>query len=74
MVEGERHWNLSAAELRHRRQAKFLSQAELAKRAGLNKDTVGYLERGERTARSLTVTKLAAALDCNPEDLLEQQG
>jgi transcriptional regulator with XRE-family HTH domain len=49
---------------------RFLSQAELAKRAGLTPQTIMRLERGEVTSPTArTVRQLAEALGIAPTDL-----
>jgi transcriptional regulator with XRE-family HTH domain len=57
--------------LRELRQRRFLSQPELAERAGLAVSRVNRLENGrvERPHPS-TFRKLAAALDVDPADVL----
>jgi len=46
----------------------FISQAELAKRAGLAAETVNRLERGRRPS-FITIRKLAKALGVKPADI-----
>ena len=53
---------------RHRLKAS-LSQEELADRAGLHRNYVGFLERGERNAPAKTLITLARALGVRPTDL-----
>jgi transcriptional regulator with XRE-family HTH domain len=48
-----------------------LSQEELGVRASLHRTAVGQLERGERTARTDTLVKLAGALGVDPTVLLD---
>jgi len=57
--------------LRRQRVARFLTQEQLAERAGLARSAIARLEGGGE-ARLSTVVRLAAALDCEPEDLLLQ--
>jgi transcriptional regulator with XRE-family HTH domain len=57
--------------LRGLRQAKLLSQAELAKRAGLSTPTVSRAENGY-VATYETVEKLAEVLEVDPVWLLEK--
>jgi len=52
------------------RQAKFLTQEELALRAGIARSSVAELEACHRPARPPTVRKLAEALDVQPAELL----
>lgn len=60
--------------LRTLRESKGLTIDELAEKAGLNRDHIGRLERGEQeNPRSKTVTAIAAALDISPMDILSEQ-
>ena len=52
------------------RQRAFLTQIELALRAGLAEVTVNRLEQGKQTARISTIRKLASALGVLPEELV----
>jgi transcriptional regulator with XRE-family HTH domain len=52
------------------RQAKLLTQLELAERARMNVASISLLETGRRKALYRTVRQLAAALDVTPEELL----
>jgi DNA-binding XRE family transcriptional regulator len=56
--------------LRELREAKFLSQAELAGRAGVSRITVIELEAGRAEARWSTGRKLAEALGVDPAELV----
>lgn len=49
-------------EIRRHRKAKKLSQEQLAERAGLHRNYIGYLERGENSARIVTLFDIADAL------------
>ena len=63
-----------AANLRkYRLDAKF-SQEELASRAGLHRNYVGSVERGERNIAIDNMEKLAKALRLNVIDLLRENG
>ena len=56
------------------REATSLSQSKLAERSGVNVHMIQYYERGAKdinVAAALTVYRLAQALDCTVEDLLE---
>ena len=46
-----------------------LSQEELAERAGLHRNYVGGLERGERNVALINIGKLARALNVSPTEL-----
>ncbi len=52
-----------AAKLVRRRQAAGLSQAELARRAGIRPETLNRIERGRTTPDFATVRKLVVAMD-----------
>lgn len=67
---------MSALEVRIRterlRDARKLSQAELAARAGVRRDTISALERGRSQGIQFeTLARLCEALDCQPGDLFE---
>ena len=56
------------------RQERNLTQVELSKRARISLRTLQDYEQGKKdinVAAALTVYKLAVALSCNMEDLLE---
>ena len=55
--------------LREMRIKQKLSLSALALRAGLNVNTIAYLERNETRAQDITVQKLADALGCTFDDL-----
>lgn len=55
-----------AKNLRRLRQAKGLSQEELADRADINRNYVGLLEREEHAATVDMLEKLASVLDVDP--------
>ena len=48
-----------------------LSQEQLAERAGLHRNYVGGIERGERNVAILNVVKLAAGLDTSVAELFK---
>lgn len=56
--------------IRARRLAAGLSQEALADVAGLHRTYVGSLERGERNVALLNILRLAAALGCDPGELV----
>ena len=57
-------------ELKKLRQQKNLSQAELAKRAGIAQSTICYLETGQKNPTITTVKKLAKALELDLTELI----
>ncbi|MCB9508260.1 MAG: helix-turn-helix transcriptional regulator [Myxococcales bacterium] len=60
-----------AANIRHFRRAKDLSQERLAEMCGLHRTYVGSVERGERNVTLSTVEAFAAALGVGAIDLLK---
>ncbi|MGO8918193.1 MAG: helix-turn-helix domain-containing protein [Stellaceae bacterium] len=61
-----------AKNLRRARQAKGLSQEELADRAGINRNYVGMLEREEHAATVDMLEKLADVLEIDPSEFLDR--
>lgn len=59
--------------LRELRLKQGLSQAELARQAGVEQTRISALERERRTPHLATLERLAAALRCAPVDLLEDR-
>ena len=59
--------------LRRLREAKLISQEELAKRSGVNVTTISRLESGRTTARFSTIHKLAGALGVDPQELVARE-
>lgn len=58
--------------VRSRRNALGLSQEELADRAGLHRNYIGGIERGERNVGIKAVYALAVGLRCEPSELFNQ--
>uniref|UniRef100_UPI003442BDA4 helix-turn-helix domain-containing protein n=1 Tax=Okeania sp. SIO2F4 TaxID=2607790 RepID=UPI003442BDA4 len=58
-------------QVRKLRQAKGLSQEKLAELAGLHRNYIGGIERGERNVALLNILRLARALEVTPSKLLE---
>jgi transcriptional regulator with XRE-family HTH domain len=61
-----------AKNLRRLRQAKGLSQEELADRADINRNYVGMLEREQHAATIDMLEKLADVLDADPVEFLRR--
>ncbi len=57
--------------VRQMREALGYSQEQLAVRAGLHRNYVGGIERGERNVGLRNLIRLAQALECTPSELLE---
>ena len=52
------------------RRLKWMTQEQLARRAGLHRTEIGLLEKGQREPRLTTILKLLDALDAEPNHLL----
>jgi len=69
----EDFYEVVKANLQLIRKAKNMSQSKLAETAGVPLDTIRKYEQGSKDinkAQGMTLYKLAKALDCNMEDLL----
>lgn len=60
----------SGAQLRSLRMAAGLTQLELSARSGITHEAISRLELGTRSPRSVTIQRLATALDVDPADLV----
>lgn len=61
--------------LQYRRNLKRITQKDLAERSGVNIRMIQYYEQGYKdinAASALTVYKIAQALECTVEDLIEK--
>ncbi len=59
------------ANIRQLRQAKGLSQEQLAELTGLHRTYIGGVERGERNIGLLNLVRVARALSVTPANLLK---
>jgi transcriptional regulator with XRE-family HTH domain len=57
-------------EIRRHREAKGLSQEELAALCNFNRNYIGFIERAERSAKLPTIFKICRALGLHPSELL----
>jgi len=55
--------------LRRVRERRYLTQRELAEKAGVSADTIVKLEQDRWQPRGRTIRKLAEALDVHPDEL-----
>ena len=64
---------ISGKKLKERRLDRFLDRDELAERAGIHRDHLGKIERGDWVgpSRPSTIRRLAEALKVDPHELLE---
>lgn len=53
------------------REAKNISQEQLADTAGLHRTYIGSIERGERNLGIKNIFRIADALGCKPSELVE---
>jgi len=58
--------------IRRSRKEKGLSQETLAELAGLNRNYIGYLERGERNPSARTLINVARAMGVSPAELFSE--
>jgi transcriptional regulator with XRE-family HTH domain len=56
--------------LRELRLARGLTQEGLAELAGVDRNYIGQIERGERNVALVNIVRIAQALDAAPADLL----
>jgi transcriptional regulator with XRE-family HTH domain len=63
---------ITAKRIREHRIRRLLSQAELARRAGVTTVTLSHLENGQQQPRFVTLHRLAKALRVSPQDLVDR--
>jgi transcriptional regulator with XRE-family HTH domain len=63
-----------ARNVRRIRLRRGMSQEQLAEECGLHRTYIGAIERGERNITLATLSRVALALQVDPQDLLEEQG
>ena len=59
--------------LKELREGRFLSQRDLAEKAGVNAVTIARLEGGKQEPTFRTIRKLAAALGVEPGELVARE-
>ncbi|MGO7000375.1 helix-turn-helix domain-containing protein [Rhizobium leguminosarum] len=69
-MESDEDLQAAGREIRQRRLALGLSQEQLAERAGLHRNYVGFIERGERNASLKTLFAIARSLGVSLGELL----
>lgn len=57
--------------IREKREAKNLTQHEVAEKAQLDRNYIGMVERGERNPSYLSLLKIAAGLDMQVHQLIK---
>jgi len=70
LMESNEDLRAAGREIRRHRQSLGLSQEQLAERAGLHRNYVGFLERGERNASLKTLFAVARSLGISLGELL----
>jgi len=55
--------------LKRLRARKYLTQRQLAQKAGVSPDTIAKLETNRTEPRYITLFRLADALECTPDDI-----
>ena len=57
--------------IREKREALGLTQIEVAEKAGLDRNYIGMVERGERNPSYLSLIKIAAGLNMSVDQLIK---
>ena len=60
--------------LRQLRRQAILTQEQLAHKSGVARDTISKLETGQRRAYPQTIQRLAASLEVEPRELIQEGG
>lgn len=68
-MKGDDDLRAAGREIKQHREAQGLSQEALAERAGLHRNYIGLIERGERNASLKALFAIAAALDLSLAEL-----
>jgi transcriptional regulator with XRE-family HTH domain len=68
----DRHLRALGAAIRRRRSDLGLSQEKLAERAGLHRNYVGGVERGERNPSFANLLRITLALEVTVEELMKR--
>ena len=63
---------LDVPHLRQLRRQAILTQEQLAHKSGVARDTISKLETGQRRAYPKTIQRLAASLDVEPRELIQE--
>jgi transcriptional regulator with XRE-family HTH domain len=72
MTEDKAQIQKTADKLRAARRAKHLTQAEVAKRAGINENHYAQIERGEKNPSVSTFTSIIDAIGVTSADILDK--
>ncbi len=73
LIRNNQHEGGDTLKLRQVRTEKGLTQAELSKRSGVSRSKISQYESGQMFPQVPTLLKLANALDCTMNDLVEQR-
>jgi transcriptional regulator with XRE-family HTH domain len=71
MHKDRKYLDLFGRRLRHARQARSLTQEQLADSSGFDRTYISLLERGRRNLSLLNLVALAKALRIHPSELLQ---
>ena len=68
-MKGDENLRAAGREIKQHRETRGLSQEALAEKAGLHRNYIGLIERGERNASLKALFAIAAALDMGLAEL-----